>query len=261
MKILLSNDDGYTAKGINELVKVLVPLGEVTVVAPKNHQSGASAGLKLGPAIAVKDLGMRDGARWYYVDGTPATCIKYALEAIFPDEKPDVVVSGINHGSNAATAMWYSGTVGAAREAAIYGVKAVAVSLDSSDKDADFSAVTRMFPAILGTLLENWPEGSCPVYNVNFPKVAEEDIKGIIATRMGNVLWYNQFLTADQLGLEDPQGEEGESFVYMRGEADERLEDIREDNCGLHEGYVTITPQSMENTDMTEYKRLLKLGF
>jgi 5'-nucleotidase len=118
MRILITNDDGYQAKGLKVLVEIMKQFGEVTVIAPKKHQSGMSMAVSIGfKQIAHKDL----GEGWHYVDATPASCVKYGLNTIFLNEFPDVVVSGINHGSNASTASCYSGTLGAAAEAALNG--------------------------------------------------------------------------------------------------------------------------------------------
>ena len=116
MRILITNDDGYQAKGIKVLADIMKEFGEVTVIAPKTHQSGMSMAVSLGfKQIAHKDL----GKGWHYVDATPASCVKFGLNTMFLDNYPDVVVSGINHGSNASTASCYSGTLGAAEEAAL----------------------------------------------------------------------------------------------------------------------------------------------
>ena len=150
MRILITNDDGYQAKGISVLAKIMKQFGEVTVIAPKKHQSGMSMAVSLGfKPIAHKDLG--DG--WHYIDATPASCIKFGLNVLFPDNFPDVVVSGINHGSNAATASCYSGTLGAAEEAALNGIPAIGVSLDTLHPDADFSAVEKYFGDIFTRLM------------------------------------------------------------------------------------------------------------
>ena len=113
MRILITNDDGYQAKGIKVLAEIMKKFGDVTVIAPKHHQSGMSMALSFGfKQIAYKELG--DG--WHYIDATPASCVKFGLNTMFLDNFPDVVVSGINHGSNAASAVCYSGTLGAAAE-------------------------------------------------------------------------------------------------------------------------------------------------
>ena len=103
MKILVTNDDGYNAKGLRTLVKILRPYGEITVVAPKQHQSGMSMAVNLGQSpIPVKKISEVPGERWWYIGGTPSSCVKYGIDNIFYPEKPDVVVSGINHGAISA---------------------------------------------------------------------------------------------------------------------------------------------------------------
>ena len=160
MKILVTNDDGFEAKGISELVEILRPYGDLTVVAPKKPQSGMSMAVSMGLSmglrpIAVRKLSEKPGERWWYLDGTPASCIKYGIDNIFWPDRPDLVVSGINHGSNAATAALYSGTLGAAMEGAVNGIPSVGVSLDAFDHDADFSAVASLLPGILDELLKS----------------------------------------------------------------------------------------------------------
>ena len=152
MQILITNDDGYQAKGIGVLVEIMKEFGDVTVIAPKRHQSGMSMAVSLGlKPIAYRNFGhfnpnpftggAEDSAVWSYIDATPASCVKFGLNNVFPEKFPDVVVSGINHGSNAATASCYSGTLGAAEEAALNGIPAIGVSLDTIHPGADFSAV------------------------------------------------------------------------------------------------------------------------
>ena len=154
MRILITNDDGYQAKGIKVLADIMGKFGDVTVIAPKKHQSGMSMAVSLGlKQIAYKDL----GNGWHYVDATPASCVKFGLNTMFLDNFPDVVVSGINHGSNASTASCYSGTLGAAEEAALNGIPAIGVSLDSFHLDADFSSIEKYFGEIFEKLMKNWP--------------------------------------------------------------------------------------------------------
>ena len=119
MNILITNDDGYSAKGIHVLAEIMCQFGNVTVIAPKTHQSGMSMAVSLGlKQIAYKELPDEKPGKWSYLDATPASCVKFGLNVPFLDHFPDVVVSGINHGSNAASAACYSGTLGAAEEAA-----------------------------------------------------------------------------------------------------------------------------------------------
>ena len=148
MRILITNDDGYQAKGIQVLCNIMKQFGDVTVIAPKKHQSGMSMAVSIGlKQIAHKDF----GNGWHYVDATPASCVKFGLNTMFLDNFPDVVVSGINHGSNASTASCYSGTLGAAEEAALNGIPAIGVSLDSLHPEADFSGVEKYFGDIFKT--------------------------------------------------------------------------------------------------------------
>ena len=125
MRILITNDDGFQARGIHILAEIMKQFGDVTVLAPSEHQSGKSMAVDLGrKGLVYTDLG--DG--WGHLNGTPASCVKFALNSVFADSKPDVLVSGINHGGNVAVASCYSGTLGAAQEAVVNGVPGIGVS-------------------------------------------------------------------------------------------------------------------------------------
>ena len=155
LNILITNDDGYTSKGLRELVGMMLPYGRITVVAPRQHQSGMSVAVTLGRRpFAYRKLGVKDSVSWYWLDATPASCVKFALDKIFPDRKCDVVICGINHGSNASVATNYSGTMGAAEEAAINGIPAIGVSLCEFSEDADFTSVKEYFPMMFEKLME-----------------------------------------------------------------------------------------------------------
>ena len=270
MKILVTNDDGYTAKGLHTLVETLLPYGEITVVAPKKPQSGMSMAVSMGlRPIAVRRLGKAEGADWWYLDGTPASCIKFGIDNIFHPQTPDLVVSGINHGSNAATAALYSGTLGAAMEGAVNGIPAIGVSLDTFKSDADFSAVRRLLPGILDKLLDVAKPRSGMFYNINFPYIPHERIKGVRMCRMGKAHWereyrpYLEFLS--EIGkTPDPDAEKylasclaDEQVYVMAGDFtsnDGNPDDA--DHLLLEQGYITITPHNIDNTDSGEYERL-----
>lgn len=263
MHILITNDDGYQAKGIKSLVKIMKQYGDITVVAPKKHQSGMSMAVSLGAKpIAVKDLGTdEEGVHWYYVDGTPASCAKYAVDMLFADNKPDMIVSGINHGSNASTAMWYSGTIGAAREGALAGLLSIAVSLDNMHRDADFTVVEQLLPGLLDKLMAMDIKKGSVVYNINFPDLPASEIKGVKICTQGCERWENEFVRPQELSaLADVDIEEGESIYYMAGEVveDERNSETT-DNWANSHGYIAITPQDMDNTHREEFNRLLPL--
>lgn len=270
MKILVTNDDGFGAKGLSVLVDILKPYGEITVVAPKRPQSGMSMAISMGlKPLAVKKVSETQGETWWYLDGTPASCVKFGLDNIFHPDRPDLVVSGINHGSNAATAAVYSGTIGAAMEGALNGLPAIGVSLDNLSRDADFSAVAQMLPGILDKMLPNMSGRHGSFYNINFPKLGADDIRGIRVCHMGKAHWekeyrpYSEFLAS--IGREPGKAdleylaaaEPGEEIYVMAGDfTDDGTNVYPSDHQLLHEGYITITPQNIDNTDYAEVGRL-----
>ena len=253
MRILITNDDGYQAKGIKVLAEIMKQFGEVTVIAPKHHQSGMSMAVSLGfKQIAHKDLG--DG--WHYVDATPASCVKFGLNTMFEDNFPDVVVSGINHGSNASTASCYSGTLGAAEEAAVNGIPAIGVSLDSLHPDADFSGVSKHFGEIFQTIMSNLPQRHGVYYNVNFPDIPADQIKGIRTGHQGLGKWIKEFKEWDTQ-IANPVMEEGEDLYMMVGEFQDDPRNTEEaDHRLVAEGYVSITAHNVDCTDYQELERL-----
>ena len=270
MRILVTNDDGYDAKGLLTLVRILRGYGDVTVVAPKRPQSGMSMAVTMGfKPIAVKHLSEKEGADWWYLDGTPASCIKFGIDNVLAPARPDLVVSGINHGSNAATAAIYSGTIGAAMEGAVNGIPALGVSLDTFNPDADFSGVEALLPQILDKLLPQMGGRYGTFFNINFPDLPAADIRGIRPTRMGYAHWeheyqdYGRFLS--ELGRipseEDcryvARLEPDEDLYVMAGDfTDNGNNPADADHLLLDQGYVTITPQNIDNTATAELNRL-----
>lgn len=272
MKILITNDDGYQAKGIRVLTEIMKQFGEVTVVAPKRPQSGMSMAVTMGlKPIGVKQIENSPGLRRWYLDATPASCVKYGIDNIFWPDKPELVLSGINHGSNAATAAVYSGTIGAAMEAAVNRIPGIGVSLDSYVEDADFSAVEAFLPGILDKLiplLKDAPLGA--FYNINFPKLPAQEIKGVKLGHMGMAHWekefrsYPEFLheigrkpTEEDLLYCEKACSEGEDVLVMAGDFISDGENDRFSDHLLNEdGWISITPQNIDNTDFNELKRL-----
>lgn len=253
MKILLTNDDGIHAKGINTLVKILKKYGEITVVAPKKGQSGMSMAIPLGldKKIYASPLEIRDGVRYQWVDSTPDACVKFALDETYRNDRPDVVVSGINHGTNAATAACYSGTLGAAAEGAINGIHAIGVSLDSWKEDADFSAVEALFPQMFEKLIKRGTQMNplCGVYyNINFPELPLEQIKGIAICNMGFVHWTDEF-------VKNPDG----SYHIEGFFSDYPTNPPTADHRKMKEGYVTIVPHKIDSTDYAEMEELKRI--
>ncbi|MCQ2148907.1 MAG: 5'/3'-nucleotidase SurE [Bacteroidales bacterium] len=276
MKILVTNDDGYRAQGLEALVRILQHFGEVTVVAPKYHQSGMSMAVSMGfRRIAVKDLGLIDGARWFYLDGTPASCVKYGLDNVMADNPPDVVVSGINHGANAGTAVLYSGTIGAAQEAAVNGIRAIGISLDDMRPEADFSAVEALFPSLFKKIMTLSSENYGILYNVNFPNLPTDRIKGIRIGQQGKVHWEDEYqpydpdiyarcgITKEQMGiLFTPELEPDEVAYMMAGDLTDSPGNTPDaDHYLMMNGYVSVTVHNIDTTDYAETLRLRKLGF
>lgn len=270
MRILITNDDGYQAKGIQVLANIMKKYGEVTVIAPKTHQSGMSMAVSLGfKQIAHKDL----GNGWHYVDATPASCVKFGLNTIFLNQFPDVVVSGINHGSNASTASCYSGTLGAAAEAALNGIPAIGVSLDDFHVDADFTAIEKYFGNIFEKLMSERTGKFGVYYNVNFPSIPVKEIKGIRVGYQGKGRWVREFqewdvkfyekygLTPELLGQSsNPVLEEGEDLYMMVGDfQDDPRNNSEADHRLLKNGYISVVAHNLDCTDYEETKRLTVL--
>ena len=246
MRILITNDDGFQARGIHILAEIMKQFGDVTVLAPSEHQSGKSMAVDLGrKGLVYTDLG--DG--WGHLNGTPASCVKFALNSVFADSKPDVLVSGINHGGNVAVASCYSGTLGAAQEAVVNGVPGIGVSLFDERPDADFSAVERFFPDIFRKLMSLQTPDSGIYYNVNFPRIPADEIRGVRACSMGICRWIKEFV----------QDEDGS--YHMSGEIEDGSWNTEmPDHHLMLQGYITIVPHLVDNTAYRELERMRALG-
>lgn len=273
MNILITNDDGYQAKGIRVLAEIMCQFGSVTVLAPKFHQSGMSMAVSLGfRQIGYKKLPQLGPGDWSYLDATPASCVKFAINLGL---KPDVVLSGINHGHNAASASCYSGTLGAAAEAALNGFRSIGVSLDSLDPDADFSSVKAHFPRLFERLMAIPIDRYGVYYNVNFPNLPANEIKGIRVGHQGMGKWIREFKEWNsdlyqKFGI-DPgsfgfrgmgNAEAGEKPYMMSGQfVDDPRNTERADHRLMQAGYISITPDHLDMTDEAEKERLLFQGF
>ena len=194
LKILIANDDGIRSEGIARLAKMASKFGDVWVAAPESQCSGMSVRLTISPkaemAVYRYDFPVEVQAAWS-VDGTPADCVKVALRSLLPF-RPDVVLSGINDGMNAGLDVCYSGTVGAATEAAMHGLPAIAFSMRD---DKSFDVTEAYLPAILEELLEK-PLPAGQLWNVNFPTCAIADCRGILRDRVPEKKsYYENFYT------------------------------------------------------------------
>jgi len=179
LRILVTNDDGVDAPGIAALAQALLPLGTVTVAAPRENRSGVSHGVTSGRPIRVVES-QRQGMTWFAIDALPATCLRMALEALLP-AKPDIVVSGINKGENLGTVTFYSATVAGAREAAFVGIPGMAVHL-AAGEGMDYKAAAGLMADIVRALgKDGIPKGT--FLNINIPALAPDRIKGVRITR------------------------------------------------------------------------------
>lgn len=172
--ILVSNDDGYMAKGVRELMKMLAPYGDVIAVCPHTGRSGQSMALTFDAPLRVEEVESPvEGTRLYSCNGTPVDCVKVSRQTVLNGRTPDLVVAGINHGSNASVNVVYSGTMGAVQEGCMWGVPAIGFSLTSHDPDADFSALKPTVDALVPKILEEGlPFGV--FINVNAPDGVKE---------------------------------------------------------------------------------------
>lgn len=276
MNILVTNDDGYRAPGLQVLVDLLRPLGKLTVVAPKYHQSGMSMAVSLGfKPVAIKQISDTPEESWWYVDATPASCVKWALDELYPqDTPPDLVVSGINHGANTASAALYSGTLGACKEAALAGVPAVGVSLDNLSINADFTPVKEGLIDLLKKLKDNYSSRFGAYYNINFPDIPYSQVKGVKLCHQGIEHWEKEFRPYDErmfhmmginpadLGVTSfPRVEEGEKVYMMAGDLVDDANNVEpSDHHYVTKGYITVTAHNIDTTDYCDLERLSSLN-
>ncbi len=242
--ILVTNDDGIVAGGIRALVEAMSTLGEVVVVAPDSPQSAQGHAITISKPLRIHKSDLFPGIEAYTCTGTPVDCVKLAKSVIFKDRKPDLCVSGINHGSNAAGNILYSGTVSAAMEAAIEGIDAIAFSLLSFDADADFGVSKHFVMEITKYVLEHKLQGA-RLLNVNIPYLSLDKIKGIRVCKQSKARWKESFAER-----EDPFGRK---YYWLTGEFCNEDTDPDSDIIALEEGFVSIVPSTY---DLTDYQSL-----
>ncbi len=241
--ILVVNDDGIAAPGIRSLVNTMKHLGEVYVMAPDKPQSGMGHAITINEPLRITKVDIDNEIVEYKCNGTPVDCVKLAMHKVLP-HRPDLIVSGINHGSNSTISVIYSGTMAAAIEAAIEGIPAIGFSLLDYSMDADFSACHDYIKTITENLiLHGLPEGVC--LNVNIPAISRDKIKGIKVCRQAKAIWVEKF--DERL---DPHNR---NYYWLTGylKKNENSEDT--DEWALEQGYVTIVPTQI---DLTAYKTI-----
>ena len=245
--ILITNDDGITAPGIRALVDAVQDLAEIIVVAPDRPQSGMGHAITIGEPLRINEVNIFEGVKAYQTTGTPADCVKLA-KSIVLHRKPDLCISGINHGSNASINILYSGTMSAAMEAALEGIPAIGFSLLDFSHHADFSLAKQVAHILSKKVLE---EGLPPhtLLNVNIPKCTIQEHKGMKICKQGNGSWNENFDTR-----KDPRGVE---YHWMVGSFVHKDQDADSDINVLDQNYTSIVPIQY---DLTHYKLKEQLG-
>ena len=237
--ILVSNDDGISANGVNELVDVLVKYGDVVTVCPDSPRSGQSMAITVNSPLRIECLDDRNGAKMYKVNGTPVDCVKLAIHAVLR-RMPDLVVSGINHGSNAAVNVVYSGTMGAAFEGCAMGIPSIAFSLTSHDSHSDMKRCMPFVDKLVSGVLSNGlPEGVC--LNVNIPAKGEAPTE-MRLTKGAKGRWTDEYQE-----YTDPNGKK---FWWLTGKFENAEPDNKDtDEWCLANGIVSVVPVLLDRTD------------
>jgi len=245
--ILISNDDGITAKGLDTLIRIAQPYGKIVVVAPATPQSGKSHSVSLTSPIRFEIRHSSKNLDKYVLLGTPVDCVKGALTKIL-DRKPDLMLSGINHGSNTAISAVYSGTMGAAIEASLYGIPSIGLSIVTHDLDADFETIEKTAPAIIEKVIEHGLPNQVSL-NINYPVTTPEEFKGFKICTQTKSYWFEDF--------EETRDRFGNLAYYQRG----HLVNMEPENPDCDENaiagnYAAIVPV---RADFTEYKMIDEL--
>ncbi|MFT7335096.1 MAG: 5'-nucleotidase [Porticoccaceae bacterium] len=237
--ILVTNDDGVSAPGLRALISVMAEIGEVIVVAPDKPQSGMGHAITTNSTLYLNKISKDiDLITEYSCSGTPVDCVKLAVNEILK-KKPDLCVSGVNHGSNSSINVIYSGTMSAAVEAGIEGIPAIGFSLLDYDWNADFETMKPFIRKITLQVLENnLPQGV--VLNVNFPKLKKEEIKGIKICRQAKALWVEKF--------DKRQTPQGRDYYWLAGEFVNQDKGEDTDEWALGNGYVSVVPVQFDLT-------------
>ena len=235
--ILVVNDDGITASGINALIEVMKTLGNIVVVAPDSPQSGMGHAITIAKPLRLDKIQLYEGVEMYQCSGTPVDCVKLAVNKIFKGKKPDLCVSGINHGLNNSINVLYSGTMSAAVEGAIESIPSIGFSLDDFANDADFSYCKKYIEIITKQVLKHGLAMGT-LLNVNFPKGAE--IKGIKICRQANAKWAEEF--------EERIDPYKRNYYWLTGVFQNNDQGEDTDVWALENGFASVVPVQFDMT-------------
>lgn len=245
--ILVTNDDGITAPGLRNLIKVMNELGDVVVVAPDGPQSGMGHAITINGILRCDEIKIEEGPQTEYsCSGTPVDCVKLAVNVVL-DRKPDMVVSGINHGSNSSINVIYSGTMSAAVEGSLEGIPSIGFSLNDFSWEADFSPAHKHIKSIAARVLkEGLPHGTC--LNVNIPLSDGEEYKGVKICRQAKANWEEEFDSR-----QDPRHR---NYYWLTGKFVNYDEGNDTDEWALANNYISVVPV---NSDITAHHLLNEL--
>lgn len=245
LKILVTNDDGIDSQGISELASALQEIGDVTIIAPRTEQSAVGHAITMKIPLRVTEYFKNGEFYGYAVDGTPADCVKIGIRNILK-APPDLVVSGINHGSNTAINIIYSGTVSAAREAAIMDIPAMAVSITSHNpKHFEYARETvKRLAQIVAD--EGLAKGT--LLNINVPDLPPDEIKGILITTQGKSKWDDIY--------EERRDPYGKSYYWLTGTLTETDKKLGTDQFAIKNNYVSVSPIHFDLTDYDTFEKM-----
>lgn len=250
--ILVTNDDGITAKGLRILIDTAKKFGDVIVVAPDSHQSAKSHSITQAAPIRFDKVTETKKITEFSISGTPVDCVKLALHEL-SEKKPDLILSGINHGANTSVSVLYSGTMAAAIEGGLHNISSIGFSVDNHSAEADFSPVIPFMEKIIKEVIEKGlPDGVS--LNVNFPDVTKIEVKGMKTIRGANGVWGEKFIPAN-----DPHKR---NFVWITGKLtnyDEGKNDT--DLYYIERGYATVTPIKVDFNYYSYLKELSEWDF
>ena len=246
--ILITNDDGINAPGIRKLISIVKNMGEIIVIGSEYPMSGMAHAVTIQNPLRVRLVTSKPNYTEYLTTGTPADNVKLGKHKL-SNKVPDLILSGINHGSNAAINIIYSGTMGAVLEGAIDGIPSIGFSVDDFSHDADFSHVEKYILAIINKVLnQGLPKGVC--LNVNFPKNSNNPIKGIKVCRQADARWVEEF--------EERKDPHGRSYYWLAGRYENSDKRNDTDENALANNYVSVVPS---HTDFTAHKYIDQLNF
>jgi 5'-nucleotidase len=253
--ILVVNDDGIFAPGIRALVEVVSVLGDVVVVAPDSPQSAKGHALTISDPLRInqdkKIFTDFKNVVAYECSGTPVDCVKLAKHVVLKDREIDLCVSGINHGSNASINILYSGTLSAAMEASLEGISSIGFSLLDFSFDANFEPCKPYIQKLCRFMLKNKPKTT--LLNVNFPKLAFEDIKGLKVCRQANARWVEEF--------QENKDPIGRPYYWLTGKFHNHEPEATDtDIWALENGYISVVPSFHDLTNYKGIKELQTIG-